>query len=282
MSKDSDKKLRLGMQCGDCLHFRCSGKFKGDDNKVSTCENLGRLTGANAPDCFFPDFNKLNTLKSPEVAFEIGRLVRTLKPSQLRILAYTLVKSSRVIERQKLKFGQPVFFSLGRDYVSHYFKGYVLGVEKFSVENNDGGTQSQELVVVTSQMKKSKTNVIAYFRRDTLLTVNEWKVKHKTLVDAGKIFMSDSDKERVRELPIPEKMKSDGSFETKKHDADLEKMLDSLDIPTIDKAPDDWYEKHQKNTTRKLTQKSRVRNKPDLKKGVTKQDAEGFTYRARR
>lgn len=284
MSKAVDSRLRLGMKCGDCLHFNCVGKFKGDSNKVETCENLGRLYKANAPDCFFPDYNKLNTLKEPEIAFDIGKLVRTLKPSQLRVLAYTLVKSSRTIERQKLKFGQPVFFTLGRDYISHYFKGYVIGVEKFTVEGNDGNTVKQELVIVTSRLKKSPHNIVAHFKRDSLLTVSEWKKKHARLLKADKVFMSEQDRERVRELPIPEKMQNDGTFETKVHDADLEKMFDSIEIPTIDHAPEDWYEKHQKSVNKgRSNSSSKAGRKPlALNRGSTTTTEEGFTYRARR
>lgn len=228
LKKSSDKKIRLGVKCGDCIHY---DKVKSGIHS-DVCVKLGVREKANAPDCFNPDFYKLNVTKSPDVIEDLAKALRHFRPSQLRILAFTLTRGSKMIEKHGLKFGQPVYFSLGHDYLSHYFKGFVVGA-------------TDEHVIVSSKLKKCKTNTVGQFYRATLLTRTEWKVRRKNLLASGKIIMTDEDKQFHKKLPLAELLDEKGRVEVK-----IPEDLD-YEPPTLDTAKPEWFERSQKQKKKK-------------------------------
>lgn len=276
--KTSDSKVRLGMRCGECLHYNCSSKYE------DVCSKLGVLSKANAPDCFYPNFNLLNTLKSPSIASELGSMVKTLKPSQLRVLAHTLVKSASMLEKQGVRFGQPVWFSLGRDFLSHYFKGYVIGFERVTETDKNGKTIRHDLIVVSSTLKKSKESTIAHFMRSSILVSSEWKSHKAKLIAEGKIFMDDLDRARCKDTPLPERMDKSGRLISEKKNKEVEKYFDSIEIPTIDKAPVEWQARQNARMKKRLkrTSVSAHSKRASSQRGKVHYTDEGIFYKSSR
>ena len=105
--------------CGDCKHFKKEKKFE------DTCKNLGIIASSKSPSCYAPDleiFAKITTLPNIET---IGNIIKDLSTKQCRILASLLTAQSKIKDNQYY-FGQPVFLSLGEEYLSHYFKAFLL------------------------------------------------------------------------------------------------------------------------------------------------------------
>lgn len=225
-SNKSDKKVRLGMKCGDCMHYVKTPKFE------KVCCELGVRDKANAPDCYSPDFYKLNTKDKDKVS-KIGYLIKDLKPSQLRILAFTLARTSKLIHEHNLKFGQTVYFSLGGEYLSHYFKGFVTGA-------ND------DFIVVSATLNKSKTVTTGQFYRSSLLTKDEFKKKKRELAEKNRLVMSPEEKSKYKNLPIAELIDKHGKvpFNAKKDDFEYEP-------PTLDSAPQEWFDRSQEKNRKK-------------------------------
>lgn len=111
----------IGQKCGDCLHFKRNAKFE------KPCSQLGIKHYAAAPQCFSPDVYVL-AKKTPDILCQIGLMFHNFTPSESRVLL-SLLNQNRTFERAYgLKFGQPVYFKLGNDYLANYFRGYVVGV----------------------------------------------------------------------------------------------------------------------------------------------------------
>ena len=228
--KSTTRKLRIGMKCGDCLHYTKISKFE------DVCCKLGVSKKTNAPDCFHPDYYRLSSNKTPEKVNDIAKVVSSLRPAQLRILAFTLTKTANHLKNFGFYFGQRVYFTLGRDYLSHYFKGYVIGV---NTENNT--------LIVTARLNKDNHSTVGQFIADSLYSSKDFKKKKKSLMDKGRLVMPNTDKKYLSKLPIGELIGADGSlpkFEEKKTDFDYEP-------PTLDCAPKEWFDKSQKKEKRK-------------------------------
>lgn len=230
LKKEADKKVRLGVRCGDCVHYDHVKKHEFGD----VCVKLGIREKANAPDCFSPNVYKLNSGKSPDVFGELSSVLKKLRPSQLRILAFTLTRGSTMMERHGFTFGQTVYFSLGHDYLSHYFKGYVIGGDS-------------ESVIIASKLKNCPENTIGYFLPDSLLTRKEFSKKKKSLVKKNRIVMTDADKGRVRSLPLAEMLDSKGRWKDWKPEDDNDI---GYEPPTLETAPPEWFDKVQRKTSK--------------------------------
>lgn len=229
IKKEKDKKVRLGIRCGDCVHYDKVKKF--DD----VCVKQGVREKANAPDCFSPDVYRLNSTKNPDVFSELAAVLKKLRPSQKRILAFTLTKSSTTMERHGFYFGQTVYFSLGADYLSHYFKGYVIGADA-------------ESVIVSSKLKNCDSNTVGYFLPDTLLTRKKFKTKKKELTKANRLIMKDIEKAVMKSLPLAELIDDKGRWKDWKPEASEDDF--DYEPPTLDTAPPEWFDKSQRKTNK--------------------------------
>jgi len=215
LKKDTFQKVSLGVHCGDCIHFNGPAKFE------KACSMLGVDSRSRAPDCFNPDVFKLKDTSNPELLKELGNLIRNFKPHQLRIMAFMLARQGNAMSKAKLKFGQPVYFSLGGDYLSHYFKGYVVSA-------------SDDSVYVVAKLNKCKTNTSLTLDRTSVLTRTEYKELESTLVDENRIFMSPAEKRKCRVLPIAEQLDEKGRV------PHVEQFKDDYEPPSIDTAPPEW------------------------------------------
>lgn len=203
-------KATIGLKCGDCLHFKRNAKFE------KPCSQMGIKHFANAPACYSPDPYILSA-QSPDVLNRLGLLLNNFTAKEARVFMSILKQTGALEKNFKLKFGQPVFFRIGNDYMSNYFRGFVLGIA------DDGEAQ----VYVTSDMEKKqrKQPVLATLLRTSVFTMSEWKKKKLALIN---------DKRTQDPKPL---------FAVQK----IKTKMDELYVPhSLDTAPSDWFNKVDK------------------------------------
>lgn len=192
-------KASIGLKCGDCLHFKRNAKFE------KPCSQLGIKHFANAPSCYTPDPYILSA-QSPDVLNKLGLLLSNFSAKETRVFMAILKQSTSLEKNFKLKFGQPVFFRIGPDFLSNYFRGFVLGVAE------EGDAQ----VYVTSDMEKKqrKSPVMASLLRDSVFTASEWKKKKlqltndKRLQDPKPLFAVQKITTKMDELYVPQSLET--------------------------------------------------------------------------
>jgi hypothetical protein len=200
-------KSSIGLKCGDCLHWKRNAKFE------KPCANLGVKHFAVAPACYSPDPYILSA-QSPDTLYRLGLLLTNFSAKEARVFMAILKQSGTLEKHYKLKFGQPVFFRIGNDFLSNYFRGFVLGIAE------EGDAQ----VYVTSDLEKKqrKQPVIATLLRASVYTLSEWKKKKQQLLD-------DNRKQDPKPLFAVQKVKT---------------KMDELYVPqSLDTAPADWFNK---------------------------------------
>ena len=218
-------KQTLGMRCGECLHFK-----KGPPKFHSVCINLGVQSFAKAPNCFTPNVALLNTV-SHDIVSQLGLIAKDLSPVQLRLLSYVF-KHAGVLRKVELKFGQPIFFSLGSDYLSHYFRGYVLHV-----------SDDRDYVFVTSCLNKTKYQTFLTLPIASVLKGMAFKETRKRLVQSGRISLK-SDTKYTGKLPLAELLSATGCLLYSRRN----EVVDADYIPpTLETAPAEWLNRHAKS-----------------------------------
>lgn len=212
-------KSSIGLKCGDCLFFKQSSKFE------RPCTELGVKHFSIAPACFSPNVYKLGA-KNPDVILQLGLLLRDFDASDTRILMAILKQQTAFEKHYSLKFGQPVYVRIGDDYVSNYYRAFVIGVAEC-------GDSMVFLASDLSRRQRHNPAVMSMFR-DSLLTIPQWKAVRKKLQDAGKVI---DPKSQV----------------TKKARGSMIKI--DYEPPTIDQAP----KEHRESKSKKVNKKYLVR-----------------------
>lgn len=214
-------KIKIGVQCGDCIHFK-----RGPAAFEDVCIKLGIEKEDKVCGKFSPDLFVINKIDVSNLS-ELGRITKEMPPKALRILAYTF-RHIATIKGMGFNFGQPVFLSIGGDYLNHYFKGYVIGVDR-----------RDDRVYIASSIRNVKTNAFMSVYSNTLLTLAEWRVKKESLIEKDKIVQyikPPVGKPRWR-MPLAELMDKNGKF--KKKDLRPPALADYTP-PTIDTVPEEW------------------------------------------
>jgi hypothetical protein len=196
-------------KCGDCLHFKRLAKFE------KPCSELGTKHFAKAPECYAPDAYALSPM-SPDVLFQMGLMLREMDAKQARVFSALIRQIPYMEKHYGLRLGQPVFFKIGADYLSNYFRGHVLAVTEV------GNSQ----VFVTSDMKKTQRSnpMIASLMRESLLSLTEFKKKRERLVREGR----ENDPKPLWSKP--------------------KKAVDETYVPpSMETAPKEWYDKVAKD-----------------------------------
>lgn len=192
-------KASIGLKCGDCLHFKRNAKFE------KPCTQLGVKHFAVAPACYSPDPYILSA-QSPDVLYRLGLLLTNFSAKEARVFMAILKQSGSLEKHYKLKFGQPVFFCIGNDYLSNYFRGFVLGIAE----------EGEAQVYVTSDLdkKQRKQPVIATLMRTSVYTLSEFKKKKQKLLDDTRtqdpkpLFSVQKIKTKMDELYVPQSLES--------------------------------------------------------------------------
>ncbi len=194
-------------KCSECLHH---SKHAHPMFK-EVCKNRGIKGIAIAPKCFTPDVSIIASNSDQFV--QLAALVDGYTPRQKRILV-ALMKAKPISKKRfnkPVSFGTKMFFlAMGADYISNYLAGYAAGM-----------TSTGELIITGSPDQNSRgRSYMAYMTdADNLMTPGEWKKKKAELRAAGRIFDP-----KMKEMPKQQ----------------------TEEVPTIDKAPKDWYAKQDK------------------------------------
>lgn len=202
----SSLSLKEAYRCGECLHF----KKHTHPSFETICSKRGIRHFATAPKCFTPDVTQVAS--NSDTFVQLASLFADYTPSQKRIMIGILKAPMKKFKRD-LPFGTKVYFlAMGKDYVSNYLSGFVMGV-----------TSSGELIITGSPDKNTRgSSYFAYMPDgEFLMTFKEWKAKRKQLEAENKIIDPNS-----QILP-------------KGTTVGVEPM-------TIDSAPDAWYDRQEK------------------------------------
>jgi hypothetical protein len=221
-SGERSSKLSLGARCGECLHYK-----KGPKVFDELCKDAGVEAIDKACPQFTPDTYRLVNLDDNFLRL-LANAAKAAKPSQLRLLTYTL-RNLAHIRDLGLRFGQVVYFTLGKDYISHFFKGYVIGVDK-----------ADNRVHIAASLKNAKNRTFVIKYAQDVLTVKQWKAKRSELREADRIISPAPSKKRS--YALPDFLDDRGRVNYKKFPW-LRKTDDpSYEPPTIDSVPPEWLD----------------------------------------
>lgn len=202
----SARSLEEVYRCGECLHH----KKHAHPSKGAICNAQGIRPFAVAPKCFTPDVTKI--ANNSDTFVQLAALFSDYTPAQKRIMLALLrqrpIKGAHI--RRDMPFGTKVYFhGLGKDYISNYLAGYVMGT-----------TSSGELIITGSPEQNTRgRSYMAYMDGTThLMTAREWKVKKNELREAGRILDPHS-----KIIPRSTQVEPEP--------------------PTIDNAPAEWHDK---------------------------------------
>lgn len=202
-------------RCGSCLHFRQHAH----PSQGSVCSLLGVKHYNVAPRCYTPDVSQL--AESNEDLANLAIMFAALTHKQKAIFRAILDTNT---SKRVHPIGQLLYFkAAGRDYISNYLSGYVMGY-----------TSTKQLILAGSPDARQRGRLyLAYLEptEETLYTPTAWLKKKSELVRAGRI----ADPKGMLVMP-----KGD---------------IDNYEPPTLDKAPkeclDELDTKAQKAAKRK-------------------------------
>lgn len=167
--------LEIAYKCGECLHH----SRHAHPSFQTPCNKRGIRTFAIAPKCFTPDVTQV--AKNSDTFVQLAALLSEYTPKEKRIMLAIL--KQKPIKRQQfrkdMQFGTKVYFlGMGKDYISNYLAGFVLGQ-----------TSSGELILTGSPDRNTRgRSYVAYMQdSDSLMTAKEWKVKKAELKAKGRI-----------------------------------------------------------------------------------------------
>lgn len=206
------KHASIGLKCGECLHFKANAKFE------KPCSQLGIQRFSDAPNCYSPDVYLLGK-KNPDTLFQLGLLLRDFSAQESRVF-FAILKQSKAFEKHyELKFGQPVYFRIGNDYLSNYFHGFAIGV----AECGDG----QVFIGSDMNSRQRGSPMTCTLLKDSVLTVSDFKKKRAALEKEGRLV----DPKPMFTMPK----------------ATLKADKDGYEPPSMDSAPAEWYSKDKPN-----------------------------------
>lgn len=209
----SSQSLEAAYRCGECLHH----KKHAHPSMQEPCHKKGIRSFAIAPKCFTPDVTQI--ANNSDTFVQLASLFADYTPRQKRIML-ALLRQKPINKKQIRKdmpFGTKIYFhGMGKDYISNYLSGYVMGT-----------TSSGELIITGSPDQNTRGRSYMAYMPDTenLMTAKEWKVKKAALKLAGKILDPQS-KIIPKGQPITEPI-------------------------TIDSAPAAWHDKQEKKKRRR-------------------------------
>lgn len=210
----SAKSLEEAYRCGECLHY----KKHAHPSMKEICIKRGIRTFAVAPKCFTPDVTQI--ANNSDTFVQLAAVLSDYTPKQKRIWLALLrqkpIKSKTF--RKDMPFGTKIYFhGMGKDYISNYLSGYVMGQ-----------TSSGELIITGSPDQNTRgRSYMAYMSdTDSLMTSKEWKAKKAELKGAGRI-MDPQSKIIPKGTPA------------------------ATEPLTIDNAPASWHDKQEKKKRRR-------------------------------
>ncbi len=233
----------LQMTCGSCLYHSGVALYS------KPCHELGVEDYALAPKCFRPNVHMLVQQVDGDFIAQLGRKCSHLPSDALRLLAYTL-SGIAAIQESGFKFGQPVYFSLGGDYISHYFKGVLVALQ-------------DDVATISATLNKAKSPTLIMAPVDSILTKSQWRVKLAKLANLGRLKsdVTVKTKQCLAEILTYEGTLSDDWLAEVQRNQQLDEIYEP---PTIDSAPDALIAAFRKDKEKKgmAVGKNKRRTKP--------------------
>lgn len=222
-TKRTKKSQKSPARCGDCKHYKRGPRLFEDK-----CKNIGIHKDRLAPSCFSPDLLRLSKVDK-DIIKQLGELTKELTPSQNRILSHLFHTVSKINSEKEFYLGQEVYFCLGEDYLTHYFKGYVLDHDS-----------KEGYVFITAKLRKAKKNTMISMPIESVMDYDTFQEKAKSLVDSGKVAFNRDDLNYWRAIPLVERMDKKGRVKI-----EVKEEI-SYEAPSIDKAPEDMLKPKKK------------------------------------
>lgn len=189
------------MKCGSCLHFN---SVPHSSKKGEVCSKIGVREQGTAPSCFTPNVQELCVTSELLVqATALMALPRTAR----RVLAALMS-----VDQKKLKFGTKIYFRpIGKDYMSNYRSGFVLGYSSMG-----------DIMVVGDRDPNKRGNAFVALLKDEdgVLTPAEWREKRARLLEQNLINDPDLSRSFIKKT-----------------------VLDDYEPPSMDTAPEHWFRK---------------------------------------
>jgi|GEM_PF-3887968 len=189
------------MKCGSCLHFE---NVPHASKKGEVCSKMGVRAQGTAPSCFTPNVQELCVTSELLVqATAMMSLPRTAR----RVLAALMSA-----DQKRFKFGTKIYFRpIGKDYMSNYRSGFVLGM-----------SSTGDLMVVGDRDPSKRGNSYIALLKDEegILTPAEWREKRAQLLEQNLINDPELSRAFIKKT-----------------------TLDDYEPPSMDTAPDHWFRK---------------------------------------
>lgn len=227
------KMAGLHVNCGSCIYHHRLPLFAD-----KPCVEHGVMEYAVAPSCFKPDILGIVEQTPTNFVAQLGRGMADLDPTTLLAVSYLLASSVELKRQTGLQFGQPVYFTLGADYVSHYFKGYPIAF------NEIDGTIS-----IAATLNNAKKNTLLKLMPESVLTRTQWFSKLEQLISANRIYLQRSVTDR--RVWIAELLSYQGTI--KRRATPLQDF--NYEPPTLDTAPDVLIARAKQESGKKKTPK---------------------------
>lgn len=196
--------MALKFKCSSCLHFKKVPHPQFED----LCSKLGIQGYSPAPTCYTPNIYEIK--QTPDFLATFGLLVQQLKPAEVEILQ-GLMHSSGKLLKMNLRFGSPVYFCTGRDYLSNYLKGVVVGLM------GAGKTNTVCVIGNASQLSVGST-MMGFIPASSLMSPKEFKAKAEALKASGKV--NDPQVKKGRRIST----KAEAKYEPPTLDTDPDKL----------------------------------------------------------
>lgn len=243
----------FNMRCGDCMYFNQGPKLY-----ASVCSELGVQDFAPAPACFVPNTIALVDSCGQDVIKAVSAIASNLDPHAIRLLSYQLSAAAEVA-KSGFTWGSKVYFSLGGEYLSHYFSGVVIGQHEHG-----------RFLIVSSRLRRSKGSTQCILFASSCIKEGDWAKHAQDLVFQNRIDVPVIDKRWPKyKRRLAELLTWDGKVET-----DYNVILENVgrevyEPPSIDVAPEEVRENQRKKA---LEQQKTTPKKPAKSKLITNAD----------
>lgn len=213
----------FNMRCGECLYFNTGPKLY-----ASECSELGVQDFAPAPKCFVPNTIALVEACESKIITMVGDIAKACDAQTLRLLSYQLSEAAEV-SKSGFNWGEKVYFSLGGDYLTHYFAGYVIGQHEHG-----------RFLVVSSKLRNSKSSTQCIIFADRCRSSEAWAKHAKELAQQNRIAIPEIDRRWPKyKRHIAELLTIDGKIESDYNVIRENIGRELYEPPSLDKAPEE-------------------------------------------
>lgn len=226
LKKESDtpSRVNLGIRCSACVGFKRESIFE------KPCVKLGIVAKDFACPSFKPDVQRLTRVDLSALKV-LARLTKSMRREELQILAFTF-RNMDFLHKIGMFFGQRVYFSMGKDYISEFVHGRVVGA-----------SANGEYVYISSNLGKGTNNASLTLLRDSVMSVEEFAEHRKQLAKTNKLRPA---KDNYRHKPSVMDVLRMSRQEFKEYMHKLTTKPTDYEPPSMDTVPRSWLDKRQK------------------------------------